>query len=345
MNERVAVVLFNLGGPDRLEAVGPFLINLFNDPAIIRRRQPLRWLLARLIAWRRRGAATAIYRRLGGGSPLLQQTEAQAAALQRELADPAIRVFVSMRYWHPRAAETVGAVKRFDPGRIVLLPLYPQFSSTTTASSFREWRREAGGILDVPTARVCCYPDDAGFVAAQAARIGEILDRWEGPEPRILYSAHGVPKAFIEAGDPYRAQVERSVAAIAEAVGRQDLDRVICYQSRVGPLEWIGPYTDREIERAGAEGRPVVVVPVAFVSEHSETLVELDEEYRALARASGVPRYERAATVGTHPAFVAGLAGLVRRAMGCGEKTLPGSGGRICGPHAGDCPVALAGAP
>ncbi len=345
MNERVAVVLFNLGGPDRLEAVGPFLFNLFNDPAIMRRRQPLRWLLARLIAWRRRGAAKEIYRSLGGGSPLLRQTEAQASALQRELADPGIGVFVSMRYWHPRAAETVHAVKRFDPGRVVLLPLYPQFSSTTTASSFREWRQEAAGMLAVPTARICCYPEDPGFVAAQAARIREILDRWEGPEPRILYSAHGLPKAFVEAGDPYRSQVERSVAAISETLGRPDLDRVICYQSRVGPLEWIGPYTDREIERAGAEGRPVVVVPVAFVSEHSETLVELDREYRDLARACGVPRYERAGTVGTHPAFVAGLAGLVCRAMGCGETTLPGSGGQICEPGAGDCPVRPAGVP
>lgn len=339
------MVLFNLGGPDRLEAVGPFLFNLFNDPAIVRRGQPLRWLLARLISWRRRGAATAIYRSLGGGSPLLQQTEAQASALEQELADRDVRVFVSMRYWHPRAAETVRVVQRFDPERVVLLPLYPQFSSTTTASSFREWQGEADGILSVPTARICCYPDDAGFVAAQAARIGEILDRWEGPDPRILYSAHGLPKAFVEAGDPYRSQVERSAAAIAEALGRPDLDRVICYQSRVGPLEWIGPYTDREIERAGAEGRPVVVVPVAFVSEHSETLVELDEEYRGLAQVSGVPRYERAATVGTHPAFVAGLAALVRRAMGGGEGTLPGSGGRICAAHAGDCPVRPAGAP
>ena len=339
------MVLFNLGGPDRLEAVGPFLFNLFNDPAIVRRGQPLRWFLARLISWRRRGAATEIYRSLGGGSPLLRQTEAQAAALERELADPSIGVFVSMRYWHPRAAETVEAVKRFDPGRVVLLPLYPQFSSTTTASSFREWQAEAKGVLSAPTVRVCCYPDDAGFVAAQAARIREILDRWEGPDPRILYSAHGLPKAFVEAGDPYRSQVERSVAAIAETLGRPELDRVICYQSRVGPLEWIGPYTDREIERAGAEGRPVVVVPVAFVSEHSETLVELDEEYRGLAQASGVPRYERAATVGTHPAFVAGLAALVRRAMGGGEGTLPGRGGRICAVYAGDCPVRPAGAP
>ena len=339
MSERVAVVLFNLGGPDRLEAVGPFLFNLFNDPAIVRRPRPLRWALARLISWRRAPTARRIYRRLGGRSPLLDQTEAQARALQEELADPAIKVFVSMRYWHPMTEEAVGAVEHFDPGKIVLLPLYPQFSSTTTASSFREWDRVARGRLRATTARICCYPDDPGFAAASVAPIADILARWEGPEPRILYSAHGVPKAFIEAGDPYRSQVERSVAAIRAALGRDDLDHAICYQSRVGPLEWIGPYTDREIERAGAEGQPVIVVPVAFVSEHSETLVELDEEYRELARRSGVPAYERAATVGTHPAFIGGLAALVDRAIGSGEAVLSGRGARCCDREARDCPL------
>lgn len=341
MTDRVAVVLFNLGGPDSLESVRPFLFNLFNDPAIVRQPWPLRWVLARLISRRREPEARRIYQRLGGRSPLLERTEAQARALEQTLADPAFKVFVCMRYWHPTADEAAAEVARFAPSRIVLLPLYPQFSSSTTASSFRDWERAARGRLGtVTTTQVCCYPEEPGFVEAAAGGIADILGTWKGADPRILYSAHGVPKAFIESGDPYQSQVERSVAAIRRVLGREDLDHVICYQSRVGPLEWIGPYTDREIERAGAEKKPVVVAPVAFVSEHSETLVELDEEYRDLARDSGVPVYRRAPTVGTHPAFVEGLASLVRRAAASAESVLPGSVEEGCTIGAGDCPLA-----
>ena len=340
MTGRVAVVLFNLGGPDRPEAIRPFLFNLFNDPAIIRRPRPLRWALARLISWRRAPEARRIYRRLGGRSPLREQTEAQARALERELGDCRFRAFVSMRYWHPMADAVVAEVARFDPARVVLLPLYPQFSSSTTASSLRDWARAAHGTLEAAATGICCYPEEPGFVEAAARHISEILDGWEGPKPRILYSAHGVPKAFIEAGDPYRAQVERSAAAIRRTLRREDLEHVVCYQSRVGPLEWIGPYTDREIVRAGAEGKPLIVAPIAFVSEHSETLVELDEEYRDLAGESGVPVYRRAATVGTDPAFISGLAALVRRALASSEAVMPGSGGRPCGKDDGDCPLA-----
>lgn len=340
MTERIAVVLFNLGGPDRPEAIRPFLFNLFNDPAIIRRPWPLRWVLARLISWRRAPEARRIYERLGGRSPLREQTEAQAHALERTLAEPDTRVFVSMRYWHPMADAVAAEVARFDPARVVLLPLYPQFSSSTTASSLRDWARAVRGTLDAATTAICCYPDEPGFVEAAARHVSEILEDWEGPAPRILYSAHGVPKAFVEAGDPYRAQVERSAAAIRRALRREDLEHVVCYQSRVGPLEWIGPYTDREIERAGAEGKPLIVAPIAFVSEHSETLVELDEEYRDLASASGVPIYRRAATVGIDPAFISGLAALVRQALASSETVMPGSGGRPCGKDDGDCPLA-----
>ena len=293
-----------------------------------------------MISWRRAPEAGRIYERLGGRSPLLEQTEAQARALERELADPGTRVFVSMRYWHPMADAVVSEVARFDPARVVLLPLYPQFSSSTTASSFRDWDRAARGALQASTARVCCYPEAPGFVEAAARRISDILRNWEGPGPRILYSAHGVPKAFVEAGDPYEEQVERSAAAIRRALRRDDLEHVVCYQSRVGPLEWIGPYTDREIERAGSEGKPLIVAPIAFVSEHSETLVELDEDYRELARESGVPVYRRAATVGTDAAFIGALAGLVGRALGSSEPVLGGSDGRICVSGASDCPLA-----
>ncbi|MDE0362656.1 MAG: ferrochelatase [Rhodospirillaceae bacterium] len=340
MTDRTAVVLFNLGGPDRPESIRPFLFNLFNDPAIVRQPGPVRWALARAISWRRAPEAGRIYARLGGRSPLLEQTEAQAGALERVFADPGTRTFVSMRYWHPMADAVVSEVARFDPAKVVLLPLYPQFSSSTTASSFRDWDRAARGILEAPTARVCCYPDEPGFVEAAAGRISDILRNWEGPGPRILYSAHGVPKAFVEAGDPYREHVERSAAAIRRALRRDDLEQTVCYQSRVGPLEWIGPYTDREIRRAGSEGKPLIVAPIAFVSEHSETLVELDEDYRELARESGVPVYRRAATVGTDSAFIGALAALVRRAVGSSETLLNHAGARICGTDAGDCPLA-----
>ena len=336
MSRRLAVVLFNLGGPDSLDAVRPFLFNLFSDPAILRRGAVARWFLARMIARRRAGAARDIYRRLGGRSPLLEGTEAQAVALEAALADLDAKVFVCMRYWHPMAERVVEDVARHGADEIVLLPLYPQYSTTTTASSLRRWEVLAAGRLSAPTRAVCCYPDEPGFVEAVAAGLEAVLAAWSGPPPRILYSAHGIPKAFVAAGDPYAAQVERTAAAVGARLARADLDQVVCYQSRVGPLEWTGPYTDGEIARAGAERRPLVVAPIAFVSEHAETLVELDRDYRELAARAGVPRYERVATVGVDPRFIDGLARLVRAASGRPAGIAPGGG--LCRAGAA-CPV------
>ncbi|MBI3514256.1 MAG: ferrochelatase [Proteobacteria bacterium] len=341
MTERVAVVLFNLGGPDSVDAVQPFLANLFSDPAIIRLPWPLRPLLAQIIARRRAPLARQIYARLGGGSPLLPNTEAQAAALTEALVDLAtLRVFIAMRYWRPRAAETAAAVAAFAPDRVVLLPLYPQFSTTTTASSWQEWHRAARAAgITAATHGVCCYPETAGFVQALAARIKPALREAEAAgvvPPRLLLSAHGLPKRIVAAGDPYQWQVERTAAAAVAALGMPGVDWVVCYQSRVGPLEWIGPSTDAEIRRAGADRVPVVICPIAFVSEHSETLVEIDVEYRHLAEQSGVPRFVRVATVGTDPAFIASLATLVRRAVaraGMGPDPVgpPCPIGMVCG--------------
>jgi ferrochelatase len=313
-----AVVLFNLGGPDSIETVQPFLANLFGDPAILRVPWPLRPLLARQIARRRAPIARQIYAQLGGGSPLLANTEAQAAALEAALADLApVRTFIAMRHWRPRAQATAAAVAAFAPVRIVLLPLYPQFSTTTTASSLAEWRRiaRAAGIA-APTHVVDSYPDAGGFVAALAARIRPALrEAASSGAPRLLLSAHGLPKRVVAAGDPYQDQVERTAAAVVAALAMPQLDWVVCYQSRVGPLEWIGPSTDAEIRRAGADGVPVVVCPIAFVSEHSETLVEIEVEYRHLAGQCGVPRFVRVPAVGTDPGFIAALADLVRAAV------------------------------
>jgi ferrochelatase len=217
-----------------------------------------------------------------------------------------------MRYWHPLAAETVAQVKNYAPDRIVLLPLYPQFSTTTTGSSIANWHKaaEAGG-LNIPTQTLCCYFENSPFVATIATRVLQALDAEPERTTRVLFTAHGLPKKVIDAGDPYQWQIERTADAIVTAIGRPDLDWTVCYQSRVGPLEWIQPYTSDELEQAGDDERSVIVVPIGFISEHSETLVELDIEYRELAEKAGVPHYTRVETVGTDDGFIGGLAQLV----------------------------------
>lgn len=332
---RTAVVLFNLGGPDRPEAVEPFLFNLFSDPAIIRLARPLRWLLAKLISRRRAPVAQAIYREMGGSSPLLPNTETQAAALGEALDAKGlgeVRVFIAMRYWHPRASDTARQVAAFAPDRVILLPLYPQYSTTTTASSLKEWQEAAAAAgLAAPSHGVCCYPEEPGFIEAVVERLRAVLRSLaDGPPPRVLFSAHGLPKRIVDQGDPYQWQVEQSVAAVLRRLGEVNLDWQICYQSRVGPLEWIGPSTDSEIEKAARAGRAIVVVPIAFVSEHSETLVELDIEYRKLAENGGAQAYVRVPTVGTDAAFIAGLAELVVAAAAAGRPVCASGGGRLC---------------
>ena len=340
---KTAVVLFNLGGPDKPEAVQPLLTNLFSDPAILALPAPFRGWLARLIAKRRAAVAQKIYAELGGGSPILAETEKQAKALEAELGED-VRVFITMRYWHPMSDATAEAVKVYAPDAIVLLPLYPQYSTTTTASSLADWHRAARRAgLDVPTSATCCYPTEAGFIDALTTltRAGvEQVRRASKATPRILFSAHGLPERIVARGDPYPGQVERTAAAIRSGLG--DVESVVCYQSRVGPLKWIGPSTESEIARAGHDGRAVVVVPIAFVSEHSETLVELDIEYRKRAQAHNVPVYVRVPTVGTEPAFIAGLARLVRAAHGHAAMIVAGDGKRICPGLSRACPLPMA---
>ena len=323
---RLAVVLFNLGGPDRLEAVRPFLFNLFADPAIIRLPAPLRLALAALISATRARSARANYARMGGRSPLLPETQAQAEALQSMLAqampDVQARVFVAMRYWTPMSARTAAEVAAFAPDDIVLLPLYPQFSTTTTRSSLDAWTRAYKGSGRVHA--VCCYPDQAGVVQAHAERILQVWREASSPWPiRLLFSAHGLPEKVVADGDPYQAQVEATAGAVVERLraelGRQ-LDWRVCYQSRVGPMKWLGPYTTQSIEEAGAEGMALLVAPIAFVSEHVETLCELDHDYANLARQAGCPLYLRAPALGVLPSFIGGLADMVQKAAGgpCG---------------------------
>jgi ferrochelatase len=345
VRRKVAVVLFNLGGPDRPEAIKPFLLNLFSDPAILRVPFFVRPLLARIIARARLKPATANYDILGGKSPLLELTRQQAAALELALPELDAKCFIAMRYWHPFSLEAARAVKAWGADEVVLLPLYPQFSTTTTGSSLIAWRQAAAKAgLAVKTTTVCCYPTETAYADATAALVRAGYDRARAeltPDVplRVLFSAHGLPEVIVKGGDPYQWQVEQTVARVMEAWG-SNVDHAICYQSRATPQKWIDPSTEVEIERAARDKTAVLVVPIAFVSEHSETLVELDVEYRDLAKEVGVPGYFRVPTQNSDAAFIAALAGLVRRAMGCGMGLCSGIGGRVCDEAFGGCPFA-----
>jgi ferrochelatase len=343
---RVAVVLFNLGGPDAPESIRPFLVNLFTDPAILRVPGFVRPWLGRLIAWRRTRPATANYAILGGRSPLRELTEAQGAALEAVLNRGGMQAkcFAAMRYWHPMSDETAAAVKAWAPEEVVLLPLYPQFSTTTTGSSMLAWARAAARArLDVPTTTLCCYHSHPGFAGATAAIVRAAWDKARAAlDPairlRVLFSAHGLPESIVAAGDPYRWQVEQTVAAVVERLDLPGLDHVVCFQSRVTPQKWIGPSTEDELERAGHDQVAVLVVPIAFTSEHSETLVELDVEYREEAEKLGVPGYFRAPAQNSDAAFIAGLADLVTAARGGGRALCSFAGARQCPKQHRDCP-------
>lgn len=323
---RIAVVLFNLGGPDDQATVKPFLFNLFNDPAIIGLPGVLRTGLAKLISTRRETSAQANYALMGGGSPLLPETRKQSEALQtvltERLPDDEVRTFIAMRYWNPLSEETAADVAVFGPDEIVLLPLYPQFSTTTTQSSLKRWAEVYAGSGHSRT--VCCYPQGQGWIAVQAeavrAKLAEAGDR----PMRVLFSAHGIPESLIDKkGDPYQEHVEATCAAIAAAAGLGPDAWSICYQSRVGPMTWLGPSTPDAIHKAAEDGVGVVVTPVAFVSEHIETLVELDMEYGELAKTLGVTPYLRTPTVGVAAPFINTLADATVEALGRSEGAAP----------------------
>ncbi|MFT3998316.1 MAG: ferrochelatase [Asticcacaulis sp.] len=315
--KKVAVVLFNLGGPLTQADVRPFLYNLFSDRFIINLPWPFRQMVAALISSRREVSAQANYQLMGGGSPIVKETEAQADALAAHLKtsvkDIEFKVFTGMRYWHPFTEETVKAVEAWEPDQVIALPLYPQFSTTTTLSSFVTFKKQYKG--SAPVKYLCDYPQNPAFAEAYAGLIRQKLSGLSNlKDYRLLFSAHGLPEKVIRDGDPYQAQVEASVAAIMAQVG-EGIDHVICYQSRVGPLKWIGPSTDETIIETVKAGKSPVIVPVAFVSEHIETLVELDIEYRHLADENGAKDYVRVPVVGVEPLFIQGLSDEVLRAM------------------------------
>jgi ferrochelatase len=337
-SRRVAIIMLNLGGPDSLKAVRPFLFNLFNDKAIIGAPQPLRFFIAQLISRVRESTAKANYALMGGRSPILPETEKQAHALESVIAQRVSNVtfkcFPAMRYWRPFVRDAARAAEAWGATDAILLPLYPQFSTTTTASALRAWRRAS----QLPVATICCYPASKAFAQAHA---DAILTAWRNggsPErPRVLFSAHGLPQRVIDRGDPYQWQVEQTAAAVRDLLP-QEWDSVVCYQSRVGPLKWLGPSTEAEVRRAGRDRAEIIIAPIAFVSEHIETLVELDIEYAQLARECGVPRYLRAPALGVDPRFIDALADLVERALAAPGKLISESGGRYCPGNFGLCP-------
>lgn len=343
MTKKTAVILFNLGGPDEVKAIKPFLFNLFNDPAIINLPKFLRFVVAKMISARRAVKAKDIYNKIGGKSPILELTNLQAKALEESLSlgnkDSEYKVFVSMRYWHPMSDTVVKNVKNYAPDHVILLPLYPQFSTTTTESSFKDWEKSAReNNLLIPTTKICCFPSDLSFVAAHAKLIKDAY--WKASEegkPRILFSAHGLPQKVVDAGDPYQWQVEKTVLQIVQVLSIEDVDYSICYQSKVGPLKWLEPSLEEEIIKAGEEKIPVLIVPVSFVSEHSETLVELDIEYRKLAERYGVTAYVRVPALGVEPLFIEALSDLCVKTSK-EEKTCSFSGEQFCSRSFAKCP-------
>ncbi len=341
---KTAVVLLNLGGPSSKESIRPFLFNFFMDKNIIRLPYPLRWMIATLISIRRScKEAGNSYAELGNKSPLLENSREQAQALENLLnakTQDHFKVFIAMRYWHPMSDEVAKGVKAWAPDQIILLPLYPQYSTTTTRSSYQAWEKAArDNALDVPTRLLCCYPMENGFVRACGVNIKDVYEKCRietGQTPRVLFSAHGLPEDIIKEGDPYQWQCEQAAEQIAKATGLQNLDWQICYQSRVGPKKWLGPSTEEALKKAAADNVPVVILPHAFTQEHVETLVEIEIEYREMAEHFGIAGFYRVPTVGTHPDFIHGLCDMVLSLQG-DQKIISYTGAPICPASFSDC--------
>ncbi|WP_415315242.1 ferrochelatase [Candidatus Pelagibacter sp. Uisw_137] len=309
-----AIILFNLGGPDKIENVEPFLFNLFNDPAILNLPTILRYPLAKLISNRRAPIAKKIYEELGGSSPILKLTKEQSEALEIKLnqteTDNEYKCFIIMRCWNPRAKDVIKDVQLYDPDEVVLMPLYPQYSAATSGSSIKEWKDVCKkNNYHVKTSTICCYPTDKNFINAHTKEIIKKIKDLKNF--KLIFSAHGLPEKNIKQGDPYQWQVEQSVQKIVENLNIENLDWILSYQSRVGPLKWIGPSTETIIIENSKIGKHIVLVPIAFVSEHSETLVELDIEYKEIADANGCKNYTRVPALGINEDFIKAMSELI----------------------------------
>ncbi|MCT7956683.1 ferrochelatase [Laspinema palackyanum] len=327
---RVGVLLLNLGGPEQIEDVRPFLYNLFADPEIIRlpfpwMQKPLAWLISSL----RHKKSQANYMEIGGGSPLRRITEEQAIALQQSLQDKGqeVQVYIGMRYWHPFTEEAIARIKRDGVEQLVILPLYPQFSISTSGSSFRLLEKIWSDDPSVAPQEHTVIPSwyqRPGYLQAMAQLIARELDGFENPDQvHIFFSAHGVPVSYVEeAGDPYQQEIEECTRLIVQTLNRPNR-HTLAYQSRVGPVEWLKPYTEDAIAELAAEGvNDLLVVPISFVSEHIETLQEIDMEYREVAEEAGIENFHRVPALNTHPVFIEDLANLVVEAIDAPPLTL-----------------------
>ena len=309
-----AIILFNLGGPDKIENVEPFLFNLFNDPAILNLPTLLRYPLAKLISNRRAPVAKKIYAELGGSSPILKLTKEQSGALEIKLnqtqTEDEYKCFIVMRCWNPRAKDVIKDVLLYNPDEVVLMPLYPQYSAATSGSSIKEWKDVCKkNNYNIKTSTICCYPTDQNFINAHTKEIIKKIKNLKNF--KLIFSAHGLPEKNIKKGDPYQWQVEQSVKKIVESLNDKNLDWILSYQSRVGPLKWIGPSTEDIIIENSKIGKHIVLVPIAFVSEHSETLVELDIEYKQIADANGCKNYTRVPALGVNEDFIKAMSELI----------------------------------
>lgn len=318
--KKVGVVLFQLGGPDRLDAVQPFLYNLFCDPDIINfpgallARRPLAWLISTL----RSKHVREHYASIGGGSPIRELTEGQALALADALephAEP--HIAIAMRYWLPSTADAIRRVTRSRLDELVLLPLYPQYSRATTGSSLAEWRRRARHVsLDVPTHLIDRFYTHPLYLSALVERVEQSLAEFQHPaDVHLVFSAHGLPVSLIEAGDPYQKEIQETVRLLLKQGGWTN-PWTLCYQSRLGRQKWLEPYLTDTIPRLAAEGvRQMLVVPISFVTEHIETLYEINLEARAQAASLGIEDFAVMRALGSSPRFIAALADLVLQAV------------------------------
>ncbi len=314
--KKTAVILMNMGGPDSLEAVEPFLYNLFSDHDIIEIPRLIQKPVAKLISKIRAKKTREYYEYMGGKSPQKEQTEKQAEALQSELGEEFI-VKVAMRYWHPFTEEALESLKDKGIKKIILLPLYPHYSKTTTGSSFNEFYRrlrefqKKGYFKNIPIVEIKSYHNHPLFIEAWVESIKREIPNYK--DFYFLFSAHSLPEKVIKRGDPYKRQVEESVKLVMESFTENRFS--IAYQSKVGPVKWLEPMTDEEIVRLAKEGiKNLAVIPITFVSEHSETLYELDKQYGEIARKSGIENYVRIPTLQTNRFFIECLKNIVLRA-------------------------------
>lgn len=349
-NKKLAIILFNLGGPDSIKTVKPFLFNLFYDPAIIRFKNPMRWIIAKIISTFRTKKAQNIYQLIGGKSPLLEETIAQADALKerlREISGAAFEIFICMRHWYPRAAELIKNLNKYEADEIILLPLYPQFSTTTTGSSINEFKKLTAkdySLSKIPIKTICCYFNDAKFIEAHVALIKQAiasLDLDTKNNHRVLFSAHSLPKKIIEDGDPYQWQIEQTVKNIVDHLDINNLDYKLAYQSKATPVEWLTPDTEEEIRQTCIERKALIVIPLAFVSEHVETLVELDIEYKAIADQYKI-KYIRIPTLRVDNIFINSLSEMIINLQTSKDHIISNSKGiRVCPKEFTACPCNL----